>query len=283
MKKLISGLITLLIYHFVIGQSAWNIKENSWFAQLNVTSIGPYSDLFVNGNETAITPREISDNTIQFYVEYGINNKTSLSLGLPVKYITTGSQTTLGDPIISENKITSLGNIGFGIKRNLYEGGVVVSAGLYVEANTGRYNDASGIRTGYDAWTITPAVIIGKSFDNLFLQSSLSTGFRTNNYSQFFRGNAELGYKFMGKLWAIFYLDYKASFDNGTIVLPENNLSTSLYVNDQEYFGYGLKAIYDLTEQFGITAGFGGAFSANAEARKAAFNLGLFMNLSPNK
>lgn len=283
MKKLISVLITLLIYQFVIGQSAWNIKENFWFAQLNVTSIGPYSDLFVNGNETAITPREISDNTFQFYVEYGINNKTSLSLGLPVKYITTGSQSTQGDPIISENKITSLGNIGFGIKRNLYKGGVVISAGLYVEANTGRYNNDSGIRTGYDAWTITPVIIIGKSFDNLFLQSSLSTGFRTNNYSQFFRGNAELGYKFMGKLWAIFYLDYKVSFDNGTIVLPENNLSTSLYVNDQEYFGYGLKAIYDLTEQFGITVGFGGAFSANAEARKAAFNLGLFMNLSPNK
>jgi hypothetical protein len=111
----------------------------------------------------------------------------------------------------------------------------------------------------------------------------VSTGFRTNNYSNFFRGSAEVGYKFMGRFWTIFYIDYKVSFDNGTIDLPENNLRTSLYVDNQEYAGYGLKAIYDLTERIGITAGFGGAFSANAEARKAAFNLGLFIKQGTKK
>lgn len=279
MKKLLSGLISMLICQIVIGQSAWNINENTWYTQLNFTGIGPYSELFVNGNETAKTPREISDNTFQFYADYGLNNKTSISLSIPIKFIKTGSQTIQGDPMIAENKISSLGNIGFGIKRNLYKGGIIVSAGLFVEANTAAYDDASGIRTGYDAWTIRPAIIIGKAFDNLFLQSGLSTGFRTNNYSHFFRGSAEVGYKFMGKLWTIFFIDYKVSFDNGTIDLPENNISTSLYVDNQEYVGYGLKAIYDLNEQLGITAGFGGALSANAEARKASFNLGLFMKI----
>ena len=283
MKKLLLGLSLLLLSLNLMGQSAWNLKENSWYTQLNYTRIGPYSDLFVNGSETAIVPREIEDNTIQFYGEYGINNKTTLSFSLPVKFIKTGSQTTQNDPTILADKITSLGNIGFGIKRNLFNNGMVISAGLGVEANTSTYNDASGIRTGYNAWTITPAIFFGKGFNKLFVQGNVSVGFRTNNYSQFFRGGAEVGYKFFGRLWTIFYLDYKASFKNGTIQLPENNLLTSLYVDNQEYAGYGLKAIYELNNQLGVTAGLGGAFSANAEARKAAFNLGVFMKIDSNK
>lgn len=277
MKKLVLGLISLLICQFVIGQSAWNINKNTWYTQLSFNSIGPYSELFVNGNETVNTPREISDNTLHLYAEHGLNDKTSLSLSVPIKFIRTGTQTIQGDPMIAEDRISSVGNIGFGIKRNLHKEVVIISAGLFVEANTATYDAASGIRTGYDAWTIRPAIIVGKAFDDLYLQSVVSAGFRTNNYSEYFRGGAEVGYKFIRKLWAIFYIDYKVSFYNGTIDLPENNLRTALYVNNQEFLGYGLKTIYDLNEKLGITAGFGGALTANSEARKASFNLGLFM------
>lgn len=283
MKILFVGLSVLLFSQNLAAQSAWNLKENSWYTQLNYTRIGPYSDLFINGNETAKIPREIEDNTIQFYGEYGINDKTTISLSLPIKLIKTGAQTMQADPGIDAGNVSSLGNIGFGIKRNLYNKGMVISAGLAVEANTSTYDSSSGIRTGYDAWTITPAVFFGKGFNNFFIQGSLGAGYRTNNYSQFFRGSAEAGYKFMGRLWAIFYLDYKASFYNGTIRLPENNLISSLYVDNQEYTGYGLKAIYELHDQFGITAGFGGAFTANAEARKAALNFGVFMKIDAKK
>ena len=281
MKKLLFVLIILLLFQNSIGQSAWNLKENSWYTQLNYTRIGPYSDLFVNGNETAKTPREIEDNTFQLYAEYGIDDKTTLSFSLPLKLIKTGSQTE-ATPLIA-NSVTSLGNIGFGVKRNLINKSFVLSAGIGVEANTGVYDDASGIRTGYNAWTITPGVYFGKSYNNLFLQGNIGAGFRTNNYSHFFRGGAEVGYKFLGRIWAIFYFDYNKSFYNGSIQLPQNNISTSLYVDNKEYVGYGLKAIYELTNQLGLTAGFGGAFSANAEARKAALNLGLFMKIDPKK
>lgn len=283
MKKLLLGLSVVLFSQYLIGQSAWNLKENSWYTQLNFTRIGPYSDLFVNGNETATIPREIEDNTLQLYGEYGLNNRTTISFSLPVKIIKSGSQTTQENPAIVANKITSLGNIGFGIKRNLYNKKVVISAGLAVDANTSTYDDPSGIRTGYDAWTITPAIFFGKGFKKFFVQGNVSVGYRTNNFSQFFRSGAEVGYKFIDRLWAIFYLDYKKSFNNGRVQLPENNITTSLYVNDQEYAGYGLKAILELNKQLGITAGFGGAFSANAEAREAALNLGVFMKIDSKK
>ena len=77
MKKLLFGLIALLFFQNLIGQSAWNLEENSWYTQLNYTRIGPYSELFIDGDETGTTPREIEDNTFQFYAEYGLNSKTS--------------------------------------------------------------------------------------------------------------------------------------------------------------------------------------------------------------
>ncbi len=283
MKNLLFALFALMFFQSSIGQSAWNLEENSWYTQLNYTRIGPYSELFVDGDETAITPREIEDNTFQLYAEYGLNSKTTLSVSLPIKLIKTGSQTTAATPVIDENSVTSFGNIGFGVKRSLINRNFVLSTGVVVEANTGVYDDPSGIRTGYDAWTITPGVYFGKSYNNLFLQGNIGVGFRTNNYSHFFRGGAEVGYKFLKRIWAIFYLDYKKSFYNGTIDLPINNISTALYVDNKEYVGYGLKAIFELTNQLGITAGFGGAFSANAEARKAALNVGLFMKIDPKK
>lgn len=283
MKNLLFALTISLFSLNIFGQSAWNLKEKSWYVQLNYTRIGPYSDLFINGNETKTIPREIEDNTIQFYGEYGLNDKTTISLSLPIKFIKTGSQTTQTDPLIAADNVTAPGNIGLGVKRNLYNKGVVISAGLAIEANTGYYDDPSGIRTGYDAWTFTPAVFFGKGFNKFFVQGSVSTGYRTNNYSHFFRGGAEAGYKFINGLWTIFYLEYKASFKNGTIRLPDNNLTTSLYVDNQEYTGYGLKAIYQLNKQLGLTLGLGGAFSANAEARKAALNIGVFMKLDAKK
>ena len=92
-----------------------------------------------------------------------------------------------------------------------------------------------------------------------------------------------MGYKFINRIWAIVSLDYKKSFYNGSIELPENNISTALYVDNKEYLAYGLKAIYELNNQLGITAGLGGALSANAEARAIALNVGFYMKIDPKK
>jgi hypothetical protein len=281
MKNLFFGCIALLFFQNSFAQSAWNLKENTWYTQLNYTRIGPYSELFVDGDETQTIPREIEDNTFQFYGEYGLNSKTTLSLSLPIKIIKTGAE-TVNTNLVS-NSVTSFGNIGFGIKRNLIKKSFLLSTGIVVEANTGAYDDASGIRTAYDAWTIKPGLYFGKSYGNLFIQANAGVGFRTNNYSHFFRGGGEVGYKFINRIWAIFQLDYKKSFYNGTIELPDNNISTALYVDNKEYLAYGLKAIYELNNQLGITAGLGGALSANAEARAIALNVGFYMKIDPKK
>ena len=146
----------------LMGQSAWTIEKNHWYTQLGFTNIGPYDEIFVNGNETATTPREISDRTLQFYTEYGLDSKTTLQFNLPIKFIETGKQTTILQPSIISESISAIGNIGLGVRRNFYNKNFVVSGSVLVEMNTGSYNDLSGIRTGYNAWTFIPSVSVCK-------------------------------------------------------------------------------------------------------------------------
>ena len=100
--------------------------------------------------------------------------------------------------------------------------------------------------------------------------------YRTNKYSSNFKIGGEFGWKFGKKFWFATFIDVVKSFDNGTIVLPSANLTTALYVNNQEYGGFGFKGIYEFSDSFGITAGLGGAFFANNVAKQAALNVGIY-------
>lgn len=280
MKTSIWCIVTLLCCSLLTAQGAWTLEKENWYTQLGFTNIGPYNELFVNGSETKEIPLEITDNTLQFYGEYGLFDKTTLSLSVPLKFIQTASTSSSG---IASESVSALGNVSFGIKRKLYDKKFVVSGSLVVDANTSQYNNASGIRSGYNAWTFIPSISIGKGTNRYFFQGNFGTGFRTNNYSHYLNLKAEAGYKFFNWFWPILYVDYKESFENGTIVLPVNNQTTSLYVDNQEYLGYGIKLIAELNKSMGITGGFGGAFSANSEARKAALNLGVYFKISTKK
>ena len=59
-------------------------------------------------------------------------------------------------------------------------------------------------------------------------------------------------------------------------MLPAENQLTGLYVNNQEYGAFGLKAIGEFSNNSGITAGYGGAFSGNNVAKQAALTFGVY-------
>ena len=60
------------------------------------------------------------------------------------------------------------------------------------------------------------------------------------------------------------------------MILPTSNLLTGLYINNQEYSSFSIKAIGEITKNFGLTAGIGGAFSGNNVAKQGAFNFGIY-------
>lgn len=276
MKKL-AKLVILIITLQAYSQSPWTQKKGNYYTQLSFTSISGYNTLF--GDPDYNTEREISDRTLQFFTEYGLSDKTSLLVNIPFKMMETGeltspSITTI--PLTSSATESALGNISLGIKHNFYHKKWVLSGQLSVEANTSSYDAASGIRTGYDAWSFTPLFLAGRGFGKTYIQGFIGADIRTNDYSSNFKIGGEIGRKLGNFIWLIGFVDVSSSFKNGDVMLPAENQLTGLYVNNQEYGAFGLKAIGEFSNNFGITAGYGGAFSGNNVAKQAALTFGVY-------
>jgi hypothetical protein len=277
MKNCIRLLILFLsIYSY--SQSPWTQKKGAFYTQLSFSTIPNYSEVF--GDPDYNTFSEITDNTLQFFGEYGISDRTSLLVNLPLKMISiTNFESPLidcsGDCLEDFNESAS-GNVEIGIKHNFYKEDWILSGQLSIEANTSSYNANSGIRTGYDAFTFTPLFLAGRSFGSSYVQGFIGANIRSNDYSSNVKVGGEVGYKIAKPIWLIGFVDIVKSVENGNIALPVQNLFTALYVNDQEYGAFGLKGIGEFTEKFGITAGFGGAFFGNNVAKQVALNFGLY-------
>lgn len=261
MKKL--AILTLVFTSFsLFAQSPWTKKKNEGYVQLSYTTISNYDKLF--GKNDIILPGKVSDNTIQLYGEYGLSDKTTLLVSLPFKMLS------------GINNKSALGNLQLGVKHNFYNKKWLLSGQLNVEANTSDYDVTSGLRSGYDAWTITPMFLAGRGFDKWYIQAFTGVDVRTNDYSSNFKLGGELGYKTLDWLWIAGFLDGVASLKNGDVVLPAQNLATGLYVNDQSFAAFGLKFIGEFNDKFGANIGFGGAFAGRNVAKAPALSFGFY-------
>jgi hypothetical protein len=275
MKK-ITQLLILFFSLTIFSQGPWTKEKGKFYTQLSFTTIPNYNTLF--GNPDYEIEGSISDNTIQFYGEYGISNKTTLLLNVPIKIISFDQNvvcvTTPCNNI--KNKENAIGNIEIGIKHNFYKKDWLLSGQLSIETNTSSFYKNSGIRTGYNAWSINPLFLAGKSFSKSYLQTFVGGNIRTNNYSSNFKIGGEYGNKITKNIWLVGFIDISKSFKNGNIELPTSNIATALYVNDQEYGVAGVKVIGEISENLGITASLPAAFFGNNVAKQVALSLGIY-------
>jgi hypothetical protein len=266
-------IIALFCLGIVSAQSPWTQEKGKFYTQLSFTTISNYDEIF--GDPDYQTDREITDNTLQLYGEYGISNNTTLIVNLPLKLIST-NDIVGGSAFITEDSKTAFGNISVGIRHQFYKEKWIISGQLDIKANTSTFEIASGIRTGEDAWSFTPTLNLGRSFDKFYIQAFTGIDLRTDNYSNNFKVGGEIGTKVHSKIWLIGFVDIVKSFNDGDVNLPLSNLATALYVNDQEYGAFGLKAIGEINDSFGGIVTFGGAFSGNNVAKQAALTFGLY-------
>lgn len=275
MKTLLSiGFLLLSISLF--AQSPWTQKKGSLYTQVSFSSISNYSELF--GDPDYNTEREITDQTYQVFATYGITDQTTLIVHLPIKSIKTGNLTSIGNiiPITMSGSETALGNLQVGIKHNFSKRNWMMSGQLSIEANTGRFDQNTGIRTGYNAWSLTPLFLVGKGYGKSYLQGFVGADIRTNGYSSNFKICGEYGRKIGGSIWLIGFLDINKSLRNGNLIDKPQNLATGLYANNQEFGAVGIKGIGEITDKFGINAGIGGAFFGNNIAKQLALSFGVY-------
>ena len=274
MKKLL--LLPIFLFTITLfSQGAWTKSKNETYLQLSYFNIAGYSNIY--GSPDYRTEREITDNTLQLFGEYGLSEKTTLLLSLPIKMIKTGDVVLDGvTPITAEGSKTTFGNLTFGVKHQLYNKKWVISGQFNIEANTGTFYPELGLRSGYDTWTLAPKLNIGRGFGRFFVQGTTGVDIRFNGYSSNFDFGMEVGAKPVKPLWLIAFFDVSTSFKNGDVQLPTSNLLTALYVNDQEYTAYGLKAIVEITEKFGALANYTSAISGNNVPKRAVYGAGLY-------
>ena len=280
MKKMknYTKLLFLLITVSAFAQSPWTQKKGKAYTQLSFTSIANYDAIFSDTNQNLFGT--YTDNTLQIFGEYGLSDKTSLLVNLPLKLI---AVTDFEDPRIDcsgdcgkDYNTNTLGNISLGLKHNFYNKNWVLSGQFFIEANTSSFDAVSGIRTGYNAWSFTPLFLAGRGFGKTYIQAFVGADIRTNDYSSNFKIGGEIGRKIGKKIWLIGFLDISKSLENGDVALPVQQNITGLYINNQEYGSFGLKGIGEFTDNFGITAGFGGAFFGNNVAKQAAMTFGVY-------
>jgi hypothetical protein len=259
------------------AQSPWIRTEKTLFSQLSINMIPEYNELYLSSGETALTDRNVTDVSIQAWFEYGLFENGMILAAIPLKMIKNADAADEQSmPLTADGTTTALGNVSLAWRHKLYEQSIIISGQLLVELPSSSYDDPSGIRSGYDAWGFIPTLSIGKGSERYYGFSWIGAGARTNNYSNIYKLGIEAGYRVSESIWLSGVIDVLQSLQNGSRKDPFNNLRTGLYVNNQEYVAWGIKAFGNiLSEKWGVSAALYGAFSGNYVAKSPSLNLGV--------
>ena len=248
---LLTFFIFLTCTNSVNAQSPW-ITKKSGYSHISIGAIPTYSKVFQgNLNELEDLNGDITEFSIQSYTEYGVTDKIGVLAEVPLRYISS----TVKDPYITDRKcgnILGLGNIGLGMKYNLIDKKILVTAQTTLNLPTNFSNTELGLRTGYNGISVIPTISVGKGTEKSFYYVYSGFYFYGDDLSNNFVYGIEYGYHLHKKLWTILTLNGKESFYNGDKIYPQHYEETYQYINNQLYTSLSVKLIYELNEHIGL-------------------------------
>lgn len=286
MKHIGLFIFLLLTFSGSKGQSPWLASKMGYFIQFSYTSIPEYSSLFNGKEELFETSRYIKDKTIQLYGEYGINDKFAIVASIPLKLLKSDDLNPNSefeqDAIPIAASVNAIGNIQLSMKYKLLDKKWVSAAQVRIELPASVATGVeSGLVPGYDAFSFTPILSIGRGWNNFYTYYWFSAIFRTNNYSEYLNTGVEGGWKPFKGSWFIVYSELLHSFKNGSRSLPPPEKQFGLYSNNLEYFSFGFKLLYEIdlksNNKFGFIAHASGSFSGYYVAHAPLFSLGVYL------
>jgi hypothetical protein len=202
-----------------------------------------------------------------------LNKQEALVLKIPFKILYSSK---------ANARMSDFGNISAGFKQSLIKKKMLLTAHFNVSLPAAANNSQNGLRTGYNAWSFNPLISTGRGYDKFYFQAYGGGHIRTNQYSTLLQTGGEAGYKAIQWLWAIVYVDWLYSLRDGAKTTSQNQPFTGLYVNDEEYFAWGMKFIAEFSKHFGIITGFAGSFSGHLVAHSPLIHIGVFKGTSIN-
>ncbi len=253
MRYLFSLIIILFSLSTLSAQSPWTQDKGSGFAQLSLMTIPGYSDFALAGNLNRPATRVYTEYGVQLYGEYGLIDGTTLVGSIPLKYLQAGAAVDSLTPVTAEGDFLSTGNFRLAVKQRIYNEGLAVAGQFGIEAPTGASQAATGLRTSFQSWTFTPSLSVGSGFGKGYVYGYGGVAFRTNDYSHYFTGGLEGGYKVFKPLWAMLYMNVNRSFWNSTRLETPQHIDSGFYVNDQEWITLSLKLLFEINDNLGLT------------------------------
>lgn len=257
----------LLLSATSFAQSPWARSKGGGYAQLSWNYIPAYTTLFGANNQSIVLEREVSERNLQFYGEYGIGKRTTLITAIPLVMNERGEVNPSNSTYIDEGasgQLTGLGNTTLGIKHQFLSGRLALAGTLRMSLPAGsRYLAEADLRTGYDALTLIPSVNVGMGLGPFYWFAYGGYGYRSNNFSHFVTGGAEIGAR-VGPMWFGAFTETIYPLENGDKTLPNAKDFTGLYIDNQGWVSIGLKAAWAIRPSFGVNvSGAGAAWAQN--------------------
>ena len=283
MKRTINYLLYLLVLFCFIPVNmmagGWTQPKGKFYSHLAYT-FHTFNNVHQGfwGDNKDLT-RRVNDGTLQAYLEFGATDKLTLTGMLPVKFTTTGNTIYPNENFadtLAAGSLNGLGNVVLGVKYRLLQKKWVMSGQLQVAALTSNRDATTGLQTDRDSWGILPSLLLSKGLNKKFLSMEIGVEVRTNQQSERITGFFEYGRQLNNDMWIIGLASWYISLKNGEFT-DGNFLQTGLYVNDQEYFSMGAKAIIPFNENTGINVALLGGIYGKNVASFPSITVGLFV------
>ncbi|MDZ7741639.1 MAG: hypothetical protein U5Q03_07790 [Bacteroidota bacterium] len=193
MKKNTLSILLIFVLSFSLSAGGpWVKGKKKGYFQLSFTSL-QYDEL-LNGfqDPNSGLNREVTDLTLQAYLEYGPGKNWQVEMALPFKLLKTGDQ-LLDVPgnlypadTLAAGKLNAFGNIHMAVKYLILDGKFKMAGKLSMGAKTAEYDSITGLRSGYDAWYFAPSFSVGRGYRNFYYFTEAGYRFKTNGYSSDF-------------------------------------------------------------------------------------------------
>jgi hypothetical protein len=272
MRKYLLILFVTISAQFIHAQSPWTKEKGKKYVQLGVSGLF-YNKAQIDGLNTKLSAN-YTDITTQIYGEYGLSDNLEALLIIPMKLASFDSATTN-----TSGYLYGLGNLTFGLKYKIYNQKWKISTGLQYQANTSKNDVNNGLSTDFNANTFIPYLSAGTSTEKWYYFGNIGYGYMTNNYSDYLKFTAEVGYNIISKGLLILALDTKNPIVNEGAF--KNNYSKwPSYLDRQTYNAIGLKFNYEFSKnKYGANIATFGAFGNDNAPLAPSINLALYAKL----
>ncbi len=271
--------------HNGFSQSGWVRAKGEVFASVGLQHFS--SKNYINLSGEALTTSTFSQQTLQFYGEYGLSEKWTIIMNVPLLK-SHGFETT--------KRVFGTGDLRLELKYPLISGkwNVAVSVAPEIPIAPGdnfaqnKINafDFINLPTGDGEFNVWNTLAISKShskkplYASVFVAYNIRTGYQGASFNDQLQEGLEVGYKIKGKMWL------QGRWVNQQTLGSQSGFVGFIRGEGSEYSMATVALSYDLNPKWALFGKFNHVISFPTTSKNiyagGIFNLGVMLNKKPN-